>query len=295
MKTPVFRGAMTALATPFDPAGRVDYTAYEKLIDRQLALGCGGLAVCATTGEGSTLEEREFSDLVECAVSRVGRRVPVAVGAGGNNTRHALALCLEARRLGADALLLVTPYYNKTTQYGLIEHYTYLADRSGLPILLYNVPSRTGMRIEPETCAVLAQHPMICGIKEAGGDFSSMVKMKALCPPEFALYSGNDDQVLPILALGGLGVISTVGNLIPREMSDLCTRWENGDHAGALALQTQIKPLVDALFCAVNPVPLKAALEDLGLCCGTLRLPLCPLDGTQREKLRAALRDYGLL
>ena len=151
------------------------------------------------------------------------------------------------------------------------------------------------MRIEPETCAALAQHPMIYGIKEAGGDFSAMVRMKALCPDDFALYSGNDDQVLPILALGGLGVISTVGNIIPREMSDLCTRWENGDRVGALALQTQIKPLADALFCAVNPVPLKAALEDLGLCQGTLRLPLCPLDSGLREKLRSALRDYGLL
>lgn len=295
MKTPIFRGAMTALATPFDDMGRVDFQAFEQLIDRQLALQCDGLAVCATTGEGSTLEGREFSDLVECAVTRVDGRVPVVAGAGGNDTRRALALCLEARRLGADGLLLVTPYYNKTTQRGLIEHYSYLADRAGLPVLLYNVPSRTGMRIEPETCAALSQHPMIYGIKEAGGDFSAMVKMKALCQPDFALYSGNDDHVLPILALGGLGVISTVGNLIPREMSDLCTRWQNGDHNGALALQTRIKPLIDAVFCAVNPIPLKAALEDLGLCSGTLRLPLYPLDAALREKVRGALKDFGLL
>lgn len=295
MKTPIFRGAMTALTTPFDDMGRVDYNAFENLIDRQLALGCDGLAICATTGEGATLESREFSDLLECAVARVGGRVPLVAGAGGNDTRRALALCLEARRLGADGLLLVTPYYNKTTQRGLIEHYSYLADRAGLPVLLYNVPSRTGMRIAPETCAALAQHPMIYGIKEAGGDFSAMVKMKALCPQDFSLYSGNDDHVLPILALGGLGVISTVSNLIPREMSDLCTRYENGDRTGAIEMQTRVKPLIDAVFCAVNPIPLKAALEDLGLCEGTLRLPLFPLDGTLREGLRTALKDFGLL
>lgn len=295
MKTPLFRGATTALATPFDARGQVDFDALERLIDRQLALGCGGLVLCATTGEGATLSDREYSDILACAAARAGGRVPLLAGAGANDTRAALRRCLEARRRGCDGALVVTPYYNKTTQPGLIAHYTALADGAGLPLLLYDVPSRTGMRIAPETCAALAAHPLICGIKEAGGDFSAIAKTRALCPPDFALYSGNDDQTLPILALGGLGVISTAGNLIPREMSDLCTRWENGDRDGALAMQLRVRPLCEALFTAVNPVPLKAALAMLGLCGDRLRLPLVPLEDGLRPALAAALRGAGLL
>ena len=295
MKDPIFRGAATALVTPFDRRGQVDYDGLELLIDRQIALGCGGLVLCATTGEGATLTDREYSDVLECAAARVRQRTPLLAGAGSNDTRRALHRCLEARRLGCDGLLLVTPYYNKATQSGLVEHYTYLADRAGLPVLVYNVPARTGVAISPETYALLARHPRIYGVKEAGGDFSAMLKTRALCPPDFALYSGNDDHTLPVLALGGLGVISTVGNLVPREMSDLCTRWENGDRAGALTLQTRLQPLIEAVFRAVNPVPLKAALMLMGLCGERLRLPLTPLDEGLRPGLRAALEGFGLL
>lgn len=295
MKTPIFRGAATAMVTPFDRHGRLDFDTLELLIDRQLTLGINALVMAATTGEGATLSDREYSDLLECAVARTDGRVPVLAGAGSLDTRSALTRCLEARRLGCDGLLVVTPYYNKTTQHGLIEHYTYLADRAEMPMLLYNVPSRTGLSISPETCAALARHPMIVGIKEAGGDLSSIVHARALCPPDFCLYSGSDDQTLALLALGGSGVISTVANLMPRETCDLCTRWETGDHAGALEMQLRLKPLTDALFCAVNPIPLKAALEELGLCGGTLRLPLTPLDDGLRPALSAALGRAGLL
>lgn len=292
MKKPVFRGCCTALATPFLPSGDIDFGALGDLIDRQLTSGADALALCATTGEGATLSEFEFERVISFAVERNRRRVPLLAGAGKNCTRTTLRLSLLAQSAGADGLLLCNPYYNKSTQSGITRHFEYVADRVQLPILLYNVPSRTGMAIAPETCAVLAAHPRIVGIKEAGGDISRTARMMALCPEDFLVYSGNDDQTLAILALGGAGVISTAANIAPREMARLCALWREGDILGARRAQLELLPLIDALFCETNPIPLKYALSRLGLCSGTVRLPLTEPSENARAKVDKALLKF---
>lgn len=294
MKTPIFKGSATALVTPFDRQGELDERALLALIDWQLSQGTDALVVCATTGECATLSDREWSRVVSLAVERAAGRVPVIAGTGRNDTIHALRLGQEAKALGADAVLTVTPYYNKTTQQGLLRHYLFLADGVELPMLLYNVPSRTGMSFRAETYAALAEHPNIYGVKEASGDFGLILRTRALCPEDFALYSGNDDQIVPILALGGLGVISTAANVVPAELHALCDSFFRGDLPEARAIQLRLQPLIQALFLEVNPIPVKAALAAMGRMEETVRMPLTTLGPAARRALEQAMDELSL-
>lgn len=294
MKTPIFKGSATALVTPFDRQGELDEPALLALIDWQLRCGTDALVVCATTGECATLSDREWSRVVSLAVERAAGRVPVIAGTGRNDTIHALRLGQEAKALGADAVLTVTPYYNKTTQQGLLRHYLFLAEGVELPMLLYNVPSRTGMSFRAETYAALAEHPNIYGVKEASGDFGLILRTSALCPEDFALYSGNDDQIVPILALGGLGVISTAANVVPAELHALCDSFFRGDLPEARAIQLRLQPLIQALFLEVNPIPVKAALAAMGRMEETVRMPLTTLGPAARRALEQAMDELSL-
>ena len=294
MKTPIFKGSAAALVTPFDRQGELDEPALLALIDWQLRCGTDALVVCATTGECATLSDREWSRVVSLAVERAAGMVPVIAGTGRNDTIHALRLGQEAKALGADAVLTVTPYYNKTTQQGLLRHYLFLAEGVELPMLLYNVPSRTGMSFRAETYAALAEHPNIYGVKEASGDFGLILKARALCPEDFALYSGNDDQIVPILALGGLGVISTAANVVPAELHALCDSFFRGDLPEARAIQLRLQPLIEALFLEVNPIPVKAALAAMGRMEETVRMPLTTLGPAARRALGQAMDELSL-
>lgn len=294
MKTPIFKGSATALVTPFDRQGELDEPALLALIDWQLRCGTDALVVCATTGECATLSDREWSRVVSLAVERAAGRVPVIAGTGRNDTIHALRLGQEAKALGADAVLTVTPYYNKTTQQGLLRHYLFLAEGVELPMLLYNVPSRTGMRFRAETYAALAEHPNIYGVKEASGDFGLILRTRAICPEDFTLYSGNDDQIVPILALGGLGVISTAANVVPAELHALCDSFFRGDLPEARAIQLRLQPLIQALFLEVNPIPVKAALAAMGRMEETVRMPLTTLGPAARRALEQAMDELSL-
>ncbi len=295
MKQPVFRGSAAAMITPFDRAGELDFCALGVQIDRQLTAGTAALVMCATTGECATLSDGEWERILDFALQRVCGRVPVLAGVGRNDTRHTLLLCKRAKALGAQGTLAVTPYYNKTTQTGLIRHYETAADGADLPMILYNVPSRTGMSITAETYAELAKHPNIVGTKEASGDFSLMLKIKARCPRDFALYSGNDDHIVPILSLGGVGVISTMANVIPAETQKIYTLWEQGQREASAELQIGCQKVIQALFREVNPIPVKAAMEILGLDSGYVRQPLTCISESAREELRQALCAFGLL
>jgi len=293
MKEPIFRGCATALVTPFR-GGSVDEAALGKLIETQIAGGCSALVIAGTTGESAALSYAEHRSLVGAAVRLCAGRIPVIAGAGSNSTEHALTLIRQAEDAGADALLLVTPYYNKTSQEGLVRHFTYLADRSEKPILLYDVPSRTGMHVEPETLARLSHHPRILGLKAAGTDLDLLSRSMLLCPPDFAFYSGNDSLTLPIMAMGGLGVISVASNLVPEAISELTRLCLKGDFRNAAALHFEYFSLMQALFAEVNPIPVKAAMEALGLCAGELRLPLTELGSEKRRLLLDILARYGL-
>ncbi len=295
MKTPIFKGSATALVTPFDRQGELDEQALLGLIDWQLSQGTDALVVCATTGECATLSDREWSRVVALAVERAAGRIPVIAGTGRNDTIHALRLGQKAKALGADAVLTVTPYYNKTTQQGLLRHYLFLAEGVELPMLLYNVPSRTGMSFRAETYAALAEHPNIYGVKEASGDLGLILKTRALCPEDFALYSGNDDQIVPILALGGLGVISTAANVVPAELHALCAGFFRGDLQEARAIQLRLQPLIEALFLEVNPIPVKAALAAMGRVEEIVRMPLTTLGPAARHALEQAMKGAALL
>lgn len=290
MNTALFRGSGTALATPF-LHGDVDYAALGRMIDRQLEAGTDALIVLGTTGEPPTLTAEEKECILAFAVERTAGRIPIIAGCGGNSTRELARRARQMQKTGADALLTVTPYYNKTTQAGLTAHYTAIADAVTIPVILYNVPSRTGMNLLPETAARLAEHPNIRGIKEAGGNISQIAELAALTHDTLALYSGNDDQTLPILSLGGQGVISVAGNIIPRQMRALTHSWLSGDTARARTLQWAILPLVRELFREVNPIPLKAALNMMDLCTDETRLPLVPLNEAYRAALRTALTE----
>ena len=292
-KNVVFTGSATAMVTPFAESGP-NLAALDALIDFQIEGGTDALVVCGTTGEPSTMELSEEVVVIRRAVERVHGRIPVIAGAGSNDTAFAVRSARQAQELGADALLLVTPYYNKTTQQGLIRHFCTVADAVELPILLYNVPSRTGLNLQPATLKALAQHPNIVGVKEASGNIEQVVEIAALCP-ELALYSGNDDQVVPLLALGGKGVISVAANVVPRKVHDMVRLWLEGDHAGSLALQLELLPLIKALFSEVNPIPVKTALNDMGFACGPLRLPLIEMQENNHARLREEMRRFGLL
>ena len=293
MKQPVFRGAATALVTPLNENG-VDYEQFGRLVDWQIEEGIDALVVCGTTGEASTLTDAEHRACIKFVVDRVAGRVPVIAGTGSNDTAYAIDLTKYACEVGADACLIVTPYYNKATQNGLIAMFTAIADAATKPIILYNVPSRTGCNILPATYAKLAEHPNIVGIKEASGNISSVVQTRALVGDKLALYSGNDDQIVPLMSMGGLGVISVLSNVLPRQTSELCKKFFDGDVAGAAKMQCDMLELVNSLFCEVNPIPAKAAVAALGYCDNYVRLPLTPMEEPNRQRLLKAMRDNGL-
>ena len=294
MKDFIFTGSAAALVTPIRN-GAVHFPALSRLVERQIAAGTDALVVCGTTGEAATLTEKERMEVISHCVEQVHGRIPVIAGTGSNSTQSAREFSRTAERLGADALLVVTPYYNKATQTGLLRHYQTIADSVSTPVILYNVPSRTGVNLLPETAAALALHPNIAGIKEASGNLGQIQRLRLLCPPEFALWSGNDEDTAAICLLGGIGVISVAANLLPAQMhrlTELCLR---GEFAAAGALQLRLKTLCDALFCEVNPIPVKTALNLMGLEAGELRLPLCTPSPASLEILRKAMAEWDLL
>ena len=295
MRTPVFTGACPAIVTPFDANGAVNYDAFGRLIDQQIAAGVDAICVCGTTGETSTLSIREHIAVVEYCVKRVDHRVKVIAGAGSNDTSAAVYLSQHAQDSGADALLLVTPYYNKASQTGLLKHYEYIADRVELPIILYNVPSRTGVSFTAETYQTLAQNPKFNGVKEASGNFSLLAHTRAICPEDFYIWSGNDDQVVPMMSLGAKGVISVVCNIMPKLMVDMSHACLKGDFETAAKLQIEYMDFIDSLFIEVNPIPIKCAMNLVGLEAGPLRLPLCEMSPKNMETMKAAMKRVGLL
>lgn len=295
MKKTLFTGAGVAIVTPMHADGSINLEKFKELIDLQIAGGTDALIVCGTTGESATQSHEEHVQVIKTAVEHTAGRIPVIAGTGSNDTAYALALSKEAEALGVDGLLMVTPYYNKTSQAGLIQHFTYVADRVDVPIILYNVPSRTGCNIQPATYAVLADHPHIVATKEASGNMSALVETLALCGDKLDIYSGNDDQVVPILALGGKGVISVLSNVAPRAAHELAAKYLEGDTEGSRRLQIEYAPLISALFSDVNPIPVKEAMNLMGLDVGPCRLPLAPMSETAKEKLRAELHKMRLL
>ena len=287
MKKTIFEGAATALVTPLTRDG-IDYTAFGKLIDWQIDSGIDALVICGTTGEGSTLTDEEHREAIRFAVERANKRVPIIAGTGSNDTDYAIDLTRFAYEVGADASLVVTPYYNKATQKGLVTMFTAIADAADLPMILYNVPSRTGVAIEPKTYLALADHPNIVAIKEANGNISKIVETAALVGDKLDIYSGNDDQIVPVMSVGGKGVISVLSNLLPRETSEMCHAFMRGEIQKSLKMQLQYLPLINALFSEVNPIPVKAAMAAMGYCEDYLRLPLTPME----DEHRAVLLDY---
>lgn len=293
-KNPIFKGAATALITPTTAQG-VDYEAFGKLIDWQIREGIDALVIAGTTGEGSTLNDAEHKEVLRFAIERIAGRVPAIAGTGSNDTAYAIAMSQYACQLGYDGLLVVTPYYNKATQGGLIQSFTAIADASTKPLILYNVPSRTGCNIEPATAAVLAQHPNIAAIKEASGNISQVAAMANLVGDKMDIYSGNDDQIVPLLSLGGAGVISVLSNVIPKQTSQMCHKFFEGDVKGSLQLQLHYLDLANVLFCEVNPIPVKAAMAAMGFCENFLRLPLTPIEKAHEEKLLAIMGNHSLI
>ena len=295
MKTKtIFEGAATALITPLTPDG-VDYENFGRLIDWQINAGIDALVIAGTTGEGSTLTDEEHREVLDYAVKRAAGRVPMIAGTGSNDTAYAIDLTKFACDIGYDAMLVVTPYYNKATQKGLIKMYEAIADASTKPLVLYNVPSRTGVAIQPATYAALAEHPMIAAIKEANGDISKIAETMALVGDKLDLYSGNDDQIVPVLSLGGKGVISVLSNLIPAETSQMVKKFMAGDVRGAAKMQLDYLALINTLFCEVNPIPVKAAMNEMGFCSNDIRLPLTEMEDGNRAKLVALMKKHGIL
>ena len=294
MRQPLFKGSGVAIVTPFNN-GTVDLPALGRLLDFQLENGTDAIVVCGTTGEASTMTYHERMRTIAFCVEHVDGRVPVIAGSGSNATEIAVTLSRDAERAGADGLLLVTPYYNKATQAGLIRHYQTIADAVSRPCVLYNVPSRTGVNIAPETYAELAKHPNINGVKEASGNFGNIQRTRNLCPQDFSIWSGNDDETAPICLLGGAGVISVAANVLPAEMHALAKLCLEGDFASAGTLQLYLKDFCDTMFCEVNPIPVKTALNLLGWEAGDLRLPLCGPSEENRARIRRTLVKYGLL
>lgn len=295
MKTPVFTGAGVAIITPFTADGNVNYPVLGELLEFQMANGTDAIVICGTTGESSTLTHEEHVGCIQYTIEKIAGRVPVIAGTGSNDTEYAIALSKEACELGADALLLVTPYYNKTSQRGLIAHYTAVADAVTKPIILYNVPSRTGVNLLPETCLELSKHPMINGIKEASGNLSQIVKTAALCGDDLNIWSGNDDQVTAICAMGGCGVISVLSNIMPRETHEMAQSFVDGDAKRSIALQKKYLDIANAMFCDVNPIPVKEAVAMMGYEVGDCRLPLYPMTEQNHNMVRDMMKKYGLI
>ena len=292
----IFKGAGVAIATPFKENGEVNYEEFERLIEFQIENGTDAIIVCGTTGEAATMSEEEHMDVVKFCIDKVAKRIPVIAGTGSNCTETAVKLSKLAEEYGADGLLLVTPYYNKATQGGLIAHFSAVAKEVNIPIILYNVPSRTVCNILPETAVKLArEYKNIVGIKDATGNISQTTKMMQLAEGCIDLYSGDDDQIVPIMSIGGLGVISVLSNIAPRQTHEICQKCLEGDYAAARELQFKAFPLVKALFSEVNPIPVKSALKMVGFAAGPLRLPLTEMEPENQEKLRAEMKKFGLI
>ena len=294
MQGNLFYGSGVALVTPFC-GQKVDFDRFEQLIDWQIESGTDALIVLGTTGEPATIAPTERSAIIECAVTRCAGRIPIYVGTGSNCTRIAIEQSIEAQRLGEDGLLVVTPYYNKTSRQGLIEHYNAIADSVQLPIIVYNVPGRTGLNLPPEVMLELAKHPLLCGFKEAGANPAQIMRLFELLGEGIAIYSGNDDQVLPMMAMGARGVISVAANVVPSEVHAMAMAWLRGDIDACRRLQFRLLPLIRALFSEVSPIPVKAALAIMGRIEDALRPPLVPLDDLRRDALREELAHLGLI
>ena len=295
MKQPVFTGAAVAIITPMHADGTVNFEELGRIIDDQIAHGTDAIVICGTTGESAALSHEEHVECIRFAVKHTAKRVPVIAGTGSNDTAFAIEISKEAEEAGADALLLVTPYYNKTSQAGLIAHYTAIANAVTLPCIIYNVPSRTGVNLQPATLAELAKLPNVNAVKEASGNISQVADVAALCGEELNIYSGNDDQIVPLLSLGGKGVISVLSNVAPRQTHDICASYFAGDVKTSAALQLKAIPLITELFSEVNPIPVKAAMNMMGKGVGPLRMPLTEMEPQNQEKLKKAMTAYGIL
>lgn len=294
MRNPIFTGAGVALVTPFNQDGSVNYDKLGELIEFQIANNTDAIIIAGTTGEAPTLSDEEHKNVIAYSAEVINKRVPLIAGAGSNNTLYGTQNAIFAEKAGADALLLVTPYYNKTTQKGLIEHFNYYADHVNIPIILYSVPSRTGVNIDPDTCVELAKHKNIVAIKEASGNISQIAEIAAKCP-DLDIYSGNDDQIVPVMSLGGKGVISVLSNVDPQSAHDICQYYLDGDVNAARDLQLKLSELNKALFCEVNPIPVKEALNLMGFDVGPCRMPLCKMDDKNIERLKSALKGANLI
>lgn len=295
MKKVIFKGSGVAIITPMNNDGSVNYDTLGKLIEFQIENKTDAIITCGTTGESATLTEQEHHDVIKFTIEKVAKRVPVIAGTGSNNTEHALKLSLDAEKLGADALLIVTPYYNKTSQKGLIEHYTYIADRVNTPIITYCVPSRTGVTIKPETYLELSKHKNIVATKEASGNISELAKTISLCKDNLNVYSGNDDQIVPILSLGGAGVVSVLANILPEETHNICEKYFLGEVIESRNLQLKYLSLANSLFIETNPIPVKTAMNLMNFNCGPLRLPLCEMEDSNLVILEENLKANGLI
>lgn len=294
MKKPIFKGAAVAIITPYTEDG-INFPELGRIIEDQIKGGTDAIVITGTTGESATMSDAEHRAAIKFAVEQVKGRIPVIAGTGSNETSYAIALSKYAEEVGADALLVVTPYYNKCTQKGLVAHYTAIADAVNIPIVLYDVPSRTGVAISTESYVKLSKHPNIVAVKEANGDLSKILRLKAAVGDDLVLYSGNDDQIVPILSLGGQGVISVLSNVAPKETHDMCQAFFDGDTEKAAKMQIDYTDLIDALFCEVNPIPIKVAMRKLGYDAGPLRMPLCEMEPENEAKLEAALRNHSLI
>lgn len=293
-KEPIFRGAATALITPLTENG-VDYESFGRLIDWQISEGIDALVIAGTSGEGSTLTDEEHRAVLKFCIEKIAGRVPAIAGTGSNETDYAISLTKYASDLGYNGMLVVTPYYNKATQKGLVKMYNAIAEVSEAPIVVYNVPSRTGINIEPSTYAELAKNPKLNTIKEANGNISKIVETVSLVGDTMTMYSGNDDQIVPILSMGGQGVISVLSNLMPAQTSLMCKKFFEGDVAGSAKMQCELLPLINALFSEVNPIPVKAAMAAMGFCENYVRLPLTPMEKEHEEKLLALMKEQNLI
>lgn len=293
MKNRVFTGAATAIVTPMNEKG-IDYENFARLIEWQIDEGINAIVACGTTGEGSTLTDEEHKAAIKFVVDQVKGRVPVIAGTGSNDTAYSIELTMYACEVGADAMLVVSPYYNKATQNGLIQTFRMIADASTKPVILYNVPSRTGMNITPKTCQVLSEHPNIVAIKEASGNISQIAEIAHLCGDNLDIYSGNDDQIVPILSLGGIGVISVLSNVMPKETVEICDKFLSGDFKASCKLQLDLIPYINSLFCEVNPIPVKAAVAAMGYCEDYLRLPLTTMESENKENMLALMTELGI-
>ena len=294
MKREIFKGAGVAIITPFDENG-INFPELGRIIDDQINGGTDAIVITGTTGEAATMSDEEHKAAIKFAVEHVNKKIPVIAGTGSNETSYAVELSQYAEKVGADGVLVVTPYYNKCTQNGLVAHYTKIADSIKIPLIVYSVPSRTGVTIKTETYAKLSKHPNIVAVKEANGNLSAILKVRKACGEDLAIYSGNDDEIVPILSIGGKGVISVLSNVAPKETHLICQLYFDGDVAAAARLQIDYSDLIDALFCEVNPIPVKTAMGLMGYNVGKLRMPLSEIEPEHLEQLKSALKNHGLI